>query len=128
MVKGSLIYCAHKLFRRTNISYPLIHTLTCGKKCKFFGKFYVRTKLMIPNCFQPLTIFAKTSILDNWHKVFEYAYDSRENISRPNLSSLGVLWECLVRLFLFPWLIFSICHIIFLIQKRNRTKASFGHF
>ena len=36
---------ARKIFRKTNISYPLILTRTCahqgGKKCSFFGKFGV---------------------------------------------------------------------------------------
>ena len=39
------------MFRKTNISYPLISTrtyLSGGKKCESFGKFCVRTKLMNP--------------------------------------------------------------------------------
>ena len=35
---------ARQIFRKTNISYPLIRTRTCayrGKKCSFFGKFDV---------------------------------------------------------------------------------------
>ena len=44
----SSIYYSRKIFRKTNISYPLIRTCTyvCisgGKKCQFFGKFCVRT-------------------------------------------------------------------------------------
>ena len=27
---GSCIYCVHKIFRNTNISYPLIRTLSCA--------------------------------------------------------------------------------------------------
>ena len=31
---------ARQIFRKTNISYPLIRTRTGGEKCLFFGKFH----------------------------------------------------------------------------------------
>ena len=51
---GSFVWYVSKIFRKTNISYPLIHTCTCvcgsgGKKYWFFRKFFVSTKLMFPN-------------------------------------------------------------------------------
>ena len=42
---------ARQFFRKTNISYPLICTRTCGtggKKCSFFGKFGVLCYLETP--------------------------------------------------------------------------------
>ena len=44
---GLFIYYVRKIFRKANISYPLICTRR-GKKCYSFGKFCMRTKWMIP--------------------------------------------------------------------------------
>ena len=41
---GSSIQHVRKIFRKNNISYPLIRT----PKCWFFGKFCIRTKWMTP--------------------------------------------------------------------------------
>ena len=49
----SFILYVRKVFRKTNISYSLIHTRTFayqrGKKWQFFGKFCVRTKSITPS-------------------------------------------------------------------------------
>ena len=42
-----------EILRKSNISHPLIRTrifvcISGGKKCKFFGKFCVRTKWLVP--------------------------------------------------------------------------------
>ena len=50
--KGSFIYYARKIFRKTIISYPLIQTSTCVYQgvinVSFFRKFCARIKWMIP--------------------------------------------------------------------------------
>ena len=49
-LKGSYV---RKIFRKTNISYPLTRTRTCAyqevRNVSFFGKFCVPTKWMTPN-------------------------------------------------------------------------------
>ena len=49
--QGSFVLCVRKIFRKTNILPPNTYAkvnVSGGKKCQFFRKFCVRTKLMIP--------------------------------------------------------------------------------
>ena len=47
--KGSLIYCLRKIFWKTKILTPTYVCVSGGKKCLFFGKFYVSTKWISHN-------------------------------------------------------------------------------
>ena len=87
---------ARPIFRKTNISYPFVHTYVCvwgGKKCSFFGKIDVL-------CFLEATVLR--------FALLSYYRRNVWGISWLLLCATPVLWDALHKKWSFPLRIFSV--------------------
>ena len=97
---------ARQIFRKTNISHPLIHTPTCvcvsgGKKCSFFGKFGVLCFLEIPVLRFALLPYYRRIVISltpqyHFHQLHRHLGISRQRAhsKQPNSNREPLVSEC----------------------------------
>ena len=95
---GSSIQYVPKVFRKTNISNPLIRTRTCAyqrvRNVSFFRKFCVRTRWLAPLKLGELTYmknrgFPSTCqcLFSNFHFFFIFSFSKPSNLTVSNVNN-----------------------------------------